>query len=309
MFVEENLKDSEPLLQKEDPVIQSPPPSEIPTNTVIVNMNKNFDLSNYPNIVIRLGYEELQHKKPTRDINDSDEEDEYGMYSDFKTDDEKVVYEEIDVDWNLTLFTFTNWGHLLGEMNTTNITEDCGIQFLETLSKKTDQISTPIKLENLLIKTKSLLNAKISFVLFKIQFPNVDQQLQPVMSKKKQGGYSRKVVIKKTPRTNRFVTRCIDSSTNEEFCRFITLVDPIHNKDAVLVGMVYHDSEADCWKFRATNTFQPFPPKSLIITQLKCKNISTGDGNNEIGCNLIFGKQKAKSKPKKSSEWNEQFEL
>jgi hypothetical protein len=122
----------------------------------------------------------------------------------------------------------------------------------------------------------------IAYMLITVTFPTLDLELKAIESSelvRHTNGQltTTKVITRKVPRTNRFLTRVlvVDPKAPEthlsplEICRFTSTVDNYDrtDKDRVqLVGMFHVSPPSWTWQFRSTNHYKPVPPKKLKIT-------------------------------------------
>jgi hypothetical protein len=130
----------------------------------------------------------------------------------------------------------------------------------------------------------------VAYMLVLVSFPMLDIELKSSQSSElvrhSNGQLSTtKVVIRKTPRTNRFVTRVlvIDPKATEshlsplEICRFTSSVDNYERLDKDrhhLVGMFHIAPPAWVWQFRSSNHYRPIPPRKLRIKVHKISKLS-----------------------------------
>ena len=129
------------------------------------------------------------------------------------------------------------------------------------------------KYEKVEINLQKLKAAGCEYALFHVKVPKFDYQLKDstiFLKKKKNETQQQKLIVKKNPRTTRFLTRIYDKKTKTELCRFVSDLPKVGdfedgNLDG-MVGMLFHDSKKDKWSFRATNAFRPLKPSTFRIT-------------------------------------------
>lgn len=98
------------------------------------------------------------------------------------------------------------------------------------------------KYEKVEINLQKLKSSGCSYALFHVKIPNIEHQLKDstvFLKKKKNETQQQKLIVKKQPRTTRFLTRIYDKKTKTELCRFSSdLPKAGEFKDSDLEGMV-----------------------------------------------------------------------